>query len=58
MKKMKPIDYKDFRTGLTYGDVYRMIWMRRWKRRHGVLGAWHEIKLAMYKEYQNVLLES
>lgn len=45
------IPYRDFRTGLTFADVYRIIYSRRWKRRHGVLGAWREIKLAMYREY-------
>lgn len=28
-----------------------MIWGRRWKRRHGVLGAWRALKLAMHDEH-------
>ena len=47
----RPLSYTDFRTGLSYGEVYRMIWSRRWKRRHGVLGKWREIKQAMYRRY-------
>lgn len=46
------LSYDDFRTGLTYREVYHLIWDRRWKRRRGVLGAWREIKLGMYAEYQ------
>lgn len=50
--------YKDFRTRqpLTYYDVYLMLWVPededkpmdtsdwRYKRRHTVLGKWHQIK--------------
>ena len=43
--------YEDFRTGLTFAEVYYMIWSRKWKRRRGVLGKWHEIKQKMYKHY-------
>lgn len=35
-----------------------MIWNRKWKRRHGVLGKWRELKLAMYYEYLTLLLPS
>ena len=49
------LPYKKFRTGLTYREVYHMIYQRRWKRRHGVLGFWHELKLRMYDEYLNEL---
>ncbi len=28
-----------------------MIYGRRWKRRHGVLGKWRELKLRMYVDY-------
>jgi len=48
---MAKISYRDFRTGLTYAEVYHMIFGRKWKRRHGVLGKWCEIKLAMYEQY-------
>jgi len=46
-----PLPYCDFRTGLTFRDVYWMVAARRWKSRHTVLGKWHEVKLAMYHEY-------
>jgi phage FluMu gp28-like protein len=48
---MRPIAYDDFRTGLTYREVYHMIYGRKWKRRNGVLGFWRELKRAMYREY-------
>jgi hypothetical protein len=50
-KQKPPLSYADFRTGLTYREVYYMIWGRQYKRRHGVLGKWREIKLAMYHAY-------
>lgn len=46
-----PVPYEAFRTGLTFNDVYHMIYSRRWKRRRGVLGKWREIKQKMYAEY-------
>lgn len=49
----KIIPYEQFRTGLTYREVYHFIFNRRWKRRHGVLGYWRELKQAMYREYLN-----
>jgi len=52
---VKAVSYSEFRTGLTFREVYHMIWGRRWKRRNGVLGKWREIKLAMYREYLNDL---
>lgn len=45
------VPYEAFRTGLTYADVYAMIYTRKWKRRRGVLGYWRELKLKMYAEY-------
>lgn len=48
---MSPVPYDQFRTGLTYADVYHMIYGRKWKRRRGVLGYWRQLKLAMYAEY-------
>jgi hypothetical protein len=45
------LPYEKFRTGLTYADVYMMIYDRKWKRRRGVLGFWHELKKKMYTEY-------
>lgn len=45
------VSYLEFRTGLTYLEVYHIIWQRKWKRRRGVLGKWCEIKRAMYAQY-------
>ena len=51
--------YADLRTGLTYRDVYAMMWVNdddtsRWrcKSRRAVLGFWHELKLAMWDEVE------
>jgi len=53
-----PLDYQTFRTGLTYGEAYSMLWVdskdsSQWhyKGRHTVLGLWHMIKQQMYGEY-------
>jgi hypothetical protein len=43
--------YADLKTGLTYRDVYHFIWCRQWKRKSGVLGAWHEIKKEMWRNH-------
>jgi hypothetical protein len=47
--------YDSFRTGLTFAAVKRMMFdnhedRSRWKykRRHTVLGAWHDLKLQLY----------
>lgn len=45
------ISYADFRTGLVYYDVYYMIYNRKYKRRNGVLGYWHQIKQQMWAEH-------
>jgi hypothetical protein len=45
------VPYERFRTGLTYHDVYMMLWDRQRKGRHIVLGKWMEIKREMYAEY-------
>lgn len=50
---VQPVPYEQFRTGLTYREVYHLIYGRKWKRRHGVLGYWHELKQAMYRQYLN-----
>lgn len=52
------LSYHEFRTGLTYGEVYHMVWARRWKRRRGVLGYWRELKQRMYAEYLRTCFES
>jgi hypothetical protein len=46
------ITYADFRTGLTYQMVYDMIKTRKWKRRHGVLGYWHQLKQSMFEQHK------
>ncbi|HET7036573.1 MAG TPA: hypothetical protein VFI42_12895 [Thermomicrobiaceae bacterium] len=50
--------YAEFRTGLRYRDVYHMLWSGsddprdwRYKRRHTVLGFWHQIKLQLWQQY-------
>ena len=48
------LKYKNFRTGLTYNDVYNMIFSRQWKRRNGVLGYWHEFKLKMWADHKEM----
>lgn len=50
-KAIKVLSYDEFRTGLTYIEVYYIIYNRKWKRRNGVLGYWHELKMNMYREY-------
>lgn len=45
------VSYRNFTTGLRFRDIYLVIYDRRWKRRHGVLGAWHQIKGQMYEQY-------
>lgn len=44
--------YAKFRTGLQFSDVYYMIYNRQHKRRRGVLGYWHELKLKMWAEHK------
>jgi hypothetical protein len=53
-----PLDYGDFRTGLTFADVKAMLWSGdpdpstwRYRRRHTVLGHWRQIKQQLYAEY-------
>jgi len=45
------LDYDHFRTGLTFAEVYQLIYTRAHKRRHGVLGYWHELKLKQFAEH-------
>lgn len=45
--------YDEFRTGLTYRDVYTMLRhssKHPQKRRGSVLGFWHELKLQLYEQ--------
>lgn len=50
--------YRNLRTGLTYQQVYEMLWSYnddpstwRYKRRHTVLGKWHQLKLELWAEH-------
>jgi len=52
------VSYQDFRTGFTYADVYSLLWVGdddpaawRYKRRHTILGKWHQMKLEMWSEH-------
>lgn len=54
-------DYDEFRTGLTYRDVWEMMrnddedrstW--KYKRRGTVLGAWHQLKLQLYERAKSI----
>ena len=45
--------YSEFRTGLTFRDVYTMLWSRKRKTRHTVLGKWREIKIGLFDEHIN-----
>lgn len=36
---------------MTYSEVYHLIFNRPHKRRAGVLGYWHELKLAAWQEH-------
>ena len=60
---MDTINYDEFRTGLTFTEVRRMLMyeQRRAKEkgyyvfvtRRTVLGRWHQLKQQMYKEIEN-----
>lgn len=50
--------YGDFRTGLTYEDIFLMLWRpagnpSEWiyKRRHTVLGKWNQVKREMWAQH-------
>jgi len=52
------ISYDRFRTGLTFGEVKSLLWTNsndprdwRYKRRHTVLGLWHQIKMEMWIDH-------
>ncbi len=49
------MSYAEFRTGLMFRDVYHMLATRKYRRRHGVLGYWRQLKLEMWEEYQRRL---
>lgn len=55
------ISYQDFRTGLTFAEVRNMMFVGsddcgqwRHKRRHSVLGFWHELKLQAWLYHLNM----
>lgn len=62
-----PVHYADFRTGLQFGDVRRMLAVRQrqaknqglylYISRGPVLWAFHQIKLQMYDHYLRTLEE-
>ena len=50
--------YDDMRTGHTYQSIYEMLWSGNedsstwvYKRRHTILGKWHQIKLEMWDDH-------
>jgi len=52
------LKYKDMTTGLTFKDVKQMMFDNspdpadwKYKRRHTVLGYWHELKLQLWEEH-------
>jgi hypothetical protein len=52
------VTYAEFRTGLSYRDVYQMLWSGsddprdwRYKGRHTVLGLWHQLKQQLWQQY-------
>jgi len=54
MKKQCPecfLHYNNFKTGFTFYDIYYIIYHRKFKRRSGVLGYWHEMKIKMWNQH-------
>lgn len=52
------LEYRNFRTGLTFADVRQSMWVEssdftqwRHKTRRMVLGHWHELKLALWRSH-------
>jgi hypothetical protein len=52
------IPYSEFRTGLSYGDIYQMLWSHdpnprtwRYKTRGVILRYWCRLKREMYEQY-------
>ena len=50
--------YDEFRTGETFASVRRMLRGRRYVRRRGVLGFWHELKQSMWQVRHGYCRES
>lgn len=69
IKDLEFLSYEDFKTGLTFEDVYEMLWEERrtsygltgqYKGRPSrrlVLGKWHQIKKESYGHYLDSFLE-
>ena len=60
------IKYSDFRTGFNFNDIRQLLYRESKKKREKfnehmfitrktVLGRWHEIKIGMWKEFQDQL---
>lgn len=53
------MSYQEFRTGLTFATVRQMMFVGpdpstwRHKRRHSVLGFWHELKQQLWLSHMN-----
>lgn len=52
------LKYRDLRTGYSYAEVRMLLWVAdpdyskwKYKRRHTVLGLWHQIKQAEWREH-------
>lgn len=57
-----PLTYEQFRTGLTFREVRRMLWVHsddprdwKYKRRRTVLGFWRQLKLQLWAQYQDAI---
>ena len=51
-------EYRNLRTGYTYGDIYVLFWtndsnQKEWnhKRRHTILGRWMELKWSQWQQH-------
>jgi hypothetical protein len=58
IRDVRLVPYDEFRTGLTFAEVRRMLWSAsddprdwRYKSRGVVLGTWHELKQQLYARY-------
>jgi hypothetical protein len=62
MTSIEAKEYSEFRTGLTFSEVFWLLRSgsddpRDWPKgitRHTVLGKWHQIKLEMWSEYKHM----
>lgn len=50
--------YKNLKTGFKFEDIHQMLWVGtpdysqwKYKRRHTVLGLWHQIKMSMWDQH-------